>query len=84
LRATNVKSRDVNLPSPFEDHTFRQNSPAQTRQPSSAAPAKVAASWRAKRGGRGARDYSWSDIFGTLGVRRLTREKPAAPAVSLT
>jgi len=39
---------------------------------------------RAKRGGRGAREYSWSDIFGTLGVQRLTRAKPAAPAVSLT
>jgi len=38
---------------------------------------------RAKRGGRGAREYSWSDIFGTLGVMRLTRAKPAAPAVSL-
>ena len=39
---------------------------------------------RAKRGGRGAREYSWSEIFGTLGVMRLTRAKPAAPAVSLT
>ena len=39
---------------------------------------------RAKRGGRGAREYSWSEIFGRLGVQRLTRDRPAAPAVSLT
>ena len=39
---------------------------------------------RGKRSGRGARAYSWSEIFGTLGVRRLTRNKPATPAVSLT
>ena len=30
---------------------------------------------RAKRGGRGAREYSWNDIFGTLGVQRLTRDQ---------
>ena len=40
--------------------------------------------WRAQRGGRGARAFSWSDVFGKLGVQRLTRDKPAAPAVSLT
>src|SRR5271165_4921942 len=39
---------------------------------------------RAKRGGRGARAFSWSEVFGELGVQRLTRDKPAAPAVSLT
>ncbi len=39
---------------------------------------------RAQRGGRGARAFSWSEVFGTLGVQRLTRDKPAAPAVSLT
>jgi len=39
---------------------------------------------RAKRGGRGAREYSWSDVFGKLGAQRLTRDKPVAPAVSLT
>lgn len=27
---------------------------------------------------------SWSEIFGTLGVQRLRRDKPAAPAASLT
>ena len=27
---------------------------------------------RAKRGGRRAREYSWSEIFGMLGVQRLT------------
>jgi len=26
--------------------------------------------------------YSWSDIFGKLGVQRLARDKAAAPAVS--
>ena len=31
-----------------------------------------------------AREYPWSEIFGRLGVQRLTRVKPAAPAVSLT
>ena len=31
-----------------------------------------------------ARAFSWSDVFGKLGVQRLTRDKPAAPAVSLT
>ena len=39
---------------------------------------------RSQRGGRGARVFSWSDVFGKLGVQRLTRDKPAAPAVSLT
>ena len=39
---------------------------------------------RAKRGGRGARGFSWTDVFGKLGVQRLTRDNPAAPAVSLT
>ena len=39
---------------------------------------------RAKRGGRGARVLSWNVVFGKLGVQRLTRDKPAAPAVSLT
>jgi RNA-directed DNA polymerase len=39
---------------------------------------------RAKRDGRGARVYSWSTVFGTLGVARLTRATSAAPAVSLT
>lgn len=39
---------------------------------------------RAQRGGRGARAFSWNDVFGTLGVQRLTRAKPAASAVSLT
>jgi len=39
---------------------------------------------RAKRGGRGAREYSSSEIFAKLGVQRLSRDKPAAPAVSLT
>ena len=39
---------------------------------------------RAQRGGRGARVFSWNDVFGKLGVQRLTRDKPAAPAVSLT
>jgi len=39
---------------------------------------------RAKRGGRGARVFSWNDVFGKLGVQRLTRDKPAALAVSLT
>jgi hypothetical protein len=39
---------------------------------------------RAKRGGRGARAFSWNDVFGKRGVQRLTRDKPAAPAVSLT
>ena len=38
---------------------------------------------RAKRGGRGAREYSWSEIIGMLRVQRLTRDEPAAPAVSL-
>jgi RNA-directed DNA polymerase len=39
---------------------------------------------RAQRGGRGAGVFSWGEIFGKLGVLRLTRDKPAAPAVSLT
>jgi len=39
---------------------------------------------RAKRGGQGARAYPWNEVFGKLGVQRLTRNKPAAPAVSLT
>jgi RNA-directed DNA polymerase len=39
---------------------------------------------RGQRGGRGARVFSWGDVFGRLGVRRLTRDKPTAPAVSLT
>ncbi len=39
---------------------------------------------RAQRGGRGARVFSGGEIFGKLGVQRLTRDKPAAPAVSLT
>ena len=39
---------------------------------------------RRQRGGRGARVFSWNDVFGKLGVQRLTRDKPAAPAVSLT
>jgi hypothetical protein len=39
---------------------------------------------RGKRDGRGAREYSRGDIFGMLGVMRLTRDRPAAPAVSLT
>ena len=39
---------------------------------------------RSKGDGRGARIYPWSEIFGALGVRRLTRAKPATPAVSLT
>ncbi len=39
---------------------------------------------RSKGDGRGARVYPWSEIFGALGVRRLTRDKPATPAVSLT
>jgi RNA-directed DNA polymerase len=39
---------------------------------------------RSKRDGRGAREFSWSEIFGDLGVQRLTRDKPAAKAVSLT
>jgi RNA-directed DNA polymerase len=39
---------------------------------------------RAKRGGRGARAFSWGEIFGKLGVQRLTRERPPASAVSLT
>jgi RNA-directed DNA polymerase len=34
---------------------------------------------RAKRGGRGARGFSWNAVFGKLGVQRLTRDKPAAP-----
>jgi hypothetical protein len=34
---------------------------------------------RAKRGGRGAREFSWNDVFGKLGVQRLTRDKTAAP-----
>ena len=39
----------------------------------------------AQRGGRGTRAYPWSEmIFGALGVRRLTPETPASPAVSLT
>ena len=39
---------------------------------------------RSKGDGRGARVYPWSEIFGKLGVRRLTRHPPATPAVSLT
>src|SRR5208283_5958014 len=34
---------------------------------------------RSKRGGRGAGVFSWGEIFGKLGVQRLTRDKPAAP-----
>ena len=37
-----------------------------------------------KRGGRGARAYPWSEILGKFGVRRLTRDKQAPPAASLT
>ncbi len=39
---------------------------------------------RSKRDGRGARHYSWSQIFGKLEVRRLTRVALATPTVSLT
>ena len=39
---------------------------------------------RAKRDGRGARAFSWGEIFGALGVSCLTRDKPLASAVSLT
>jgi RNA-directed DNA polymerase len=39
---------------------------------------------RAKRGGRGAGEFSWNDVFGKLGVQSLIRAKSAAPAVSLT
>jgi len=38
---------------------------------------------RCQRGGRGARMFSWNDVFGKLGVQRLARDRPAAPAVSL-
>jgi len=39
---------------------------------------------RAQRGGRGARAFSWNDVFGKLGVQRLTRDQPVAPPVSPT
>jgi hypothetical protein len=39
---------------------------------------------RAQHGGPGARAFFRGKIFGKLGVQRLTRDKPAALAVSLT
>jgi RNA-directed DNA polymerase len=38
---------------------------------------------RHKVQGRGIRGFSWNDIFGELGVRRLTRVQPRATTVSL-
>jgi RNA-directed DNA polymerase len=34
---------------------------------------------RAKRGGRGARVFSWNVVFGKLGVQRLTRDNRPRP-----
>jgi len=38
---------------------------------------------RHKVQGRGTRGFSWKDIFGELGVLRLTRVRPRATTVSL-